>query len=127
MKDKMRVLIVDDSLIIRKAIQQHLSDNYDVEVVGMAENGIVALEMFDKTKPDYVTLDINMPELDGLSVLEQMLQRDPTVNVIIVTALSDKDTALQAIEMGAKGYVIKPLTFEKLQAAVNQLTAQEQS
>lgn len=127
MKDKMRVLIVDDSLIIRKAIQQHLSDNYNVEVVGMAENGIVALEMFDKTKPDYVTLDINMPELDGLSVLEQMLQRDPTVNVIIVTALSDKDTALQAIEMGAKGYVIKPLTFEKLQAAVNQLTAQEQN
>lgn len=127
MKEKMRVLIVDDSLIIRKAIQQHLSDNYNVEVVGMAENGIVALEMFDKTKPDYVTLDINMPELDGLSVLEQMLQRDPTVNVIIVTALSDKDTALQAIEMGAKGYVIKPLTFEKLQAAVNQLTAQEQN
>ncbi len=127
MKEKMRVLIVDDSLIIRKAIQQHLSDNYNVEVVGMAENGIVALEMFDKTKPEYVTLDINMPELDGLSVLEQMLQRDPTVNVIIVTALSDKDTALQAIEMGAKGYVIKPLTFEKLQAAVNQLTAQEQN
>jgi two-component system chemotaxis response regulator CheY len=127
MKEKMRVLIVDDSLIIRKAIHQHLSDNYNVEVVGMAENGIVALEMFDKTKPEYVTLDINMPELDGLSVLEQMLQRDPTVNVIIVTALSDKDTALQAIEMGAKGYVIKPLTFEKLQAAVNQLTAQEQN
>jgi two-component system chemotaxis response regulator CheB len=113
MKEKMRVLIVDDSLIIRKAIHQHLSDNYNVEVVGMAENGIVALEMFDKTKPEYVTLDINMPELDGLSVLEQMLQRDPTVNVIIVTALSDKD--------------IKPLTFEKLQAAVNQLTAQEQN
>jgi two-component system chemotaxis response regulator CheY len=127
MKEKMRILIVDDSLIIRKAIQQHLSDNYNVEIVGMAENGIVALEMFDKTKPDYVTLDINMPELDGLSVLEQMLQRDPTVNVIIVTALSDKDTALQAIEMGAKGYVIKPLTFEKLQAAVNQLTTQEQN
>ena len=102
MKEKMRILIVDDSLVIRKSIKQQLTESFDAEVVGMAENGRVALKLFEETKPNYVTLDITMPELDGLSVLQQMLQKDPSVNVIIVTALSDKDTALQAIEMGAK-------------------------
>jgi len=125
MNEKMRVLIVDDSFIIRKNIQQYLMDHHDAEIVGMAENGKVALEMFDETNPNYVTLDITMPELDGISVLQEMLKRDPAVNVIIITALSDKDTALQTIEMGAKSYIIKPLTVQKLQTAVNQFITQE--
>ena len=125
MNEKMRVLIVDDSFVIRKNIKQHLINHYDAEIVGMAENGKVALEMFDQTNPNYVTLDITMPELDGISVLQEMLKRNPIVNVIIITALSDKDTALQAIEMGAKSYIIKPLTIQKLQAAVNQFVTQE--
>ncbi len=125
MNEKMRVLIVDDSFIIRKNIQQYLINHHNAEIVGMAENGKVALEMFDQTNPNYVTLDITMPELDGISVLQEMLKRDPSVNVIIITALSDKDTALQTIEMGAKSYIIKPLTVQKLQAAVNQFVTQE--
>jgi two-component system chemotaxis response regulator CheY len=127
MKEKMRILIVDDSLVIRKSIKQQLTESFDAEVVGMAENGRVALKLFEETKPNYVTLDITMPELDGLSVLQQMLQKDPSVNVIIVTALSDKDTALQAIEMGAKSYISKPLTSEKLQMALNQIITQKKN
>ena len=125
MNEKMRVLIVDDSFVIRKNIKQYLMDHYEAEIVGMAENGKVALEMFDETNPNYVTLDITMPELDGIFVLQEMLKRDPVVNVIVITALSDKDTALQAIEMGAKSYIIKPLTVQKLQAVVNQFIIQE--
>lgn len=125
MNQKMRILIVDDSLIIRKILQKKLTDYYNAEIVGLAGNGKVALDMFDKTDPDYVTLDITMPAMDGLEVLQEMLKRKPSVNVIIVTALADKDTALQAIEMGAKCYVAKPLTREKLQMAMDQFIKQE--
>jgi two-component system chemotaxis response regulator CheY len=122
MSDKMKILIVDDSTIICQAIESHLSD-YPVDIVGSAENGKRALEMFNEFRPDIVTLDITMPELDGLSVLESIIELDPDVKVMIVTALSDKDTALKAIELGAKSYVTKPFTPDKLKEAFEKLIA----
>lgn len=120
MAEKVRVLIVDDSLIIREAIQKHLKD-FNIEVVGMAEDGKVALEKFREHDPDVVTLDITMPELDGLSVLEEMLKIKKSVKVMVVTALSDKATGLRAIKMGAKSFLPKPFTPEKLQDSFKRL------
>ena len=88
MEEKVKVLIVDDSAIIRQSIQKYLND-FNIEVVGTAEDGKVALDIFNKTNPDVVTLDITMPELDGLSVLEEMLKINQNVKVMVVTALSD--------------------------------------
>ena len=122
MSDKMKLLIVDDSSIICQAIESHLSD-YAVDIVGSAENGKRALEMFNEFRPEIVTLDITMPELDGLSVLESIMEVDPDVKIMIVTALSDKDTALKAIELGAKSYVTKPFTPDKLKEAFEKLIA----
>ena len=104
MDDKITVLIVDDSSIIRNSIEKDVK-GYNVEVVGMAGNGKEALEIFADKKPNFVTLDITMPEIDGLTVLEKILKIEPATKVMIVTALSDKDTGLKAIELGAKSSV----------------------
>ena len=120
MKGKVKLMIVDDSAIIRQAIQKHLKD-FDIDVVGTAEDGKIALEVFEKTRPDIVTLDITMPELDGLTVLEEMLKINKDVKVMVVTALSDKSTGLKAIKLGAKSFLPKPFTPEKLRASFERL------
>ena len=123
MQEKIKVLIVDDSLIIREAIHKYLK-NFDIEVVGTAEDGKVALEIFKNSEPDVVTLDITMPEVDGLTVLAEMLKIKSDVKVMVVTALSDKATGLKAIKLGAKSFLPKPFTPEKLQESFQRLVGQ---
>ena len=120
MSEQVKLMIVDDSAIIRQAIQKHLKD-FNIEVVGTAEDGKIALEVFRETKPDVVTLDITMPEVDGLTVLEEMLKIDENVKVMVVTALSDKSTGLKAIKLGAKSFLPKPFTPEKLRSSFERL------
>jgi two-component system chemotaxis response regulator CheY len=118
--EKIRVMIVDDSAIIRHTIEKHLQD-FNIEITSSAADGASALEDFKKTSPDYVTLDITMPEMDGLTVLEEMLKIKPSTKIMIVTALSDKATGLRAIELGAKSFVPKPFTPERLREAFEKL------
>jgi two-component system chemotaxis response regulator CheY len=120
MQEKIKLMIVDDSAIIRQAIHKHLKD-FNIEVVGNAEDGKTAMEVFQRTHPDVVTLDITMPEMDGLTVLEEMLKIDKNVKVMVVTALSDKSTGLKAIKLGAKSFLPKPFTPEKLRASFGRL------
>lgn len=128
MSGKFKLMIVDDSMIICKVIEKNLT-NFNVELVGMAADGKEALEKFKETSPDLVTLDITMPEMDGLTVLEKMIKINPDVKVMVVTALSDKATGLKAIKLGAKSFVGKPFTEDKLkesfQNLLTQLTAGE--
>jgi len=109
MRETKKVLIVDDSLIIRQAIKKFISEE-DVEIVGSAENGKIALELFNKTNPDIVTVDITMPEMDGLTLLKKMTNINIDVKVMIITALADKATGLKAMKLGAKSYITKPFT-----------------
>jgi two-component system chemotaxis response regulator CheY len=120
MKEKLKLLIVDDSHTIRQAIEKNLS-NSDIEVIGHAGDGKTAIELFKDLKPDVVTLDITMPELDGISVLEQIMQINPNVKVMVITALKDKTTGLRAIQIGAKSYLVKPFTPDKLKLAFNRM------
>jgi len=122
MAQNLKLLIVDDSFIIRQAIKKYLK-KYNLEVVGTAENGKIALELFEKTNPDIVTLDITMPEIDGLTVLEEMIKINKDVKVMVVTALTDKATGLKAIKLGAKSYLPKPFTEEKLQESFDRILA----
>ncbi len=116
----MKLLIVDDSVIIRKAIEKYTT-KYDLEVVGMANNGKLAVEMFAQTLPDIVTLDITMPELDGLSALVEMLKIKPDAQIIVISAQSDKSTVLDALEKGAVSFIPKPFNEEKLSQVLSQL------
>lgn len=116
----MKVLIVDDSSIMRKAIEKYLA-NLDVEIVGTAGDGKAALEIFKDTQPDVVTLDITMPEMDGLTCLEEMLKMKADAKVLVVSALKDESTALEAINKGAKGFLGKPFNADTLAEAFNEL------
>ena len=116
----MKLLIVDDSEMMRFTIQEHLQD-MDLEIVGEAENGVKALQILEEKQPDLVTLDITMPEMDGLECLEKMKEIKPDVRVMVITALSDKHTGLQALKKGAKEYLFKPITQESLKEAFEHL------
>lgn len=110
---KKSLLIVDDSSIIRKAISLYLED-FDLEVVGTANNGESALKLFENLKPDFVTLDISMPGIDGFQTLKDMVKIDKSAKIIVITALADKSTGIKALKLGAINYLIKPFSPEKL-------------
>jgi len=120
MSDKVKVLIVDDSSIIRKVIERQLT-SYNIEVVGRAGDGREAVELFKETNPDIVTLDITMPEMDGLQVLEEIIKLNSAVKVMVITAMSDKATGLKAIKLGAKSFLGKPFTEDKLKETFEKL------
>jgi two-component system chemotaxis response regulator CheY len=114
---KARVLITDDSIVMRKMINEILDGN-GYEVVGEAKNGNEAFELYKELKPDLVTMDIVMPKEDGLETLKKIMKFDPTAKIIIVSGLHQKALLFEAMETGAKDYVIKPFEKNELLDAV---------
>lgn len=107
MKDKIRVLVVDDSAFSRQTIKKMLEGDESVEVVGIAPDGINAITKTLKLKPDLITLDLEMPEMDGFSFLRWLMQQKPTP-VIMVSSYADSKTVFKALELGAVDFVAKP-------------------
>jgi two-component system chemotaxis response regulator CheY len=124
MSDKNRVMIVDDSKMIIKLIQGFL-ETYNIEIVGTASDGKAAIDLFKKTNPDIVTLDITMPELDGLTVLEEILKINASAKVVVISALTDNATALKALRIGAKDFIPKPFKEENLKVVLDRLIIEE--
>lgn len=120
----MKLLIVDDSSIMQRTIQKNLTD-YDLEIVGTASNGVQAIELVKTHKPDVITMDITMPEMDGITCLESIMAIHPAAKVMMITALSDKLTGLQALEKGARGFIYKPVNTENLTRALDKLLKKE--
>lgn len=116
----MKLLIVDDSSVMRRTIEKHLT-NYNLEIVGTAKNGKDALNQFEMKRPDVVTLDITMPEMDGLTCLDKMMAINPDAKVMIITALSDKYTGLLALDKGARSFLYKPVNQTDLVNAFDKL------
>lgn len=106
----MRVLVVDDSMLFRKVVRDALAQEPVIEVVGSAADGRAALEKIDQFHPDAITLDLEMPEVDGLEVLRELRKRPNPPGVIVVSALTDVGAALttQALRLGAFDFVLKP-------------------
>lgn len=116
----LRMMIVDDSNIIRRRIersQQHAR----LQVVGSASNGREAVELFQKTDPDVVTMDLTMPEMDGIQCVERLVNMKPEILILVVSALADKATAVEAIEKGANGFLCKPFSDRQLNDALAEL------
>ena len=103
-----RVLIVDDSAFMRLRLREILESS-GATVVGEAANGLDGIKQFLKLSPDLVLLDITMPDIDGLTVLRKMLQLDSQAKIIMVSALSQKSVIMEALQSGARDYIIKPL------------------
>ena len=116
----MRLLIVDDSNMIRSRISRVVQNGgmAHVALVGLARNGAEALRIAKATEPDVVTMDLTMPEMDGIECITQMLRVLPRTNILVVSALSDKSTAIQALRLGARGFVAKPFSDDELRLAL---------
>ena len=119
-KRGMKLMIVDDSNIMRRRIER--SQQFEeLELVGTACNGLEAIEMFRKMDPDVVTMDLTMPQMDGIECIENIVKIKPAVRILVISALADKATAVEAMEKGANGFLNKPFTDRQLNEAIADL------
>ena len=112
-----RVLVVDDAAFMRKMVSDALAKGGH-EVIGQAGNGLEAIEQFRDLRPDLMTLDITMPEKDGLAALRDVMEIDPGAKVIMCSALGQESKVLESIKLGAKDFVVKPFKPERVIEAV---------
>jgi two-component system chemotaxis response regulator CheY len=115
-----RLMVVDDSNIIRRRIER-ANDLPGVEFVGAARNGTEALQLHDQLRPTLVTMDLTMPEMGGAECVEQLVTRNPALRILVISALADKLTAIEALEKGASGFLCKPFTDRQLNDALRKL------
>lgn len=115
-----RVLIVDDAAFMRVSIKNMLSKN-GYEIAGEAENGKVALQRFQELNPDVVTMDITMPEMDGLDSLKAILAVQPAAHVVMISAMGQESMVREAVLSGAKGFIVKPFKEDILISALASL------
>ena len=117
-KKKLRVLIADDVQETRRNTRLMLAAIDDVEVVAMAANGVQAVQLTEEHHPDILLLDINMPEMDGLTAYRKIAHSHPDIGCIIVSAEKDTTTLRTAMSIGVQEYLIKPFTVEELETAI---------
>ncbi len=110
------VLIVDDAKFMRTLVRDALIPQGHT-IAGEAENGIQAIDLYKKLKPDLVTMDITMREKDGIEAAEEILHFDKTARIIMVTALGQENLLTRAIKIGVRDFVVKPFPPERLQKA----------
>ncbi|EFI83034.1 Chemotaxis protein CheY [Listeria grayi] len=113
----MKLLIVDDAMFMRTMIKNIVKDS-DFEVVAEAENGLEAVKKYEEFKPDLVTLDITMPEMDGLEALAQIMAKDPNAKVIMCSAMGQQGMVVDAIKKGAKDFIVKPFQADRVLEAL---------
>ena len=117
-----RLLIVDDSSTVRRSIERHILSERVTEIY-QAANGREAMELFERYRPELVTMDLTMPEMDGLTCISKMMALKPDTRLMVISALGDAETAIEAVERGANEYVVKPFSAEDLNLALANLVA----
>jgi two-component system nitrate/nitrite response regulator NarL len=122
---KIRLLLAEDHPVVRKGLAAFLSHNDRLEIVGEASDGQEALRKARELTPDVVIMDIDMPQLDGLTVTEILRKEHPQVNVLILSAHSSTHHALRIIKSGARGYVLKQAAVEELVKSVETVASGE--
>ena len=115
-----RIMIADDAAFMRMMLRDILTKGGH-EVVGEAENGKQAVDRYKELKPDLVTMDITMPEMDGLEALKTIRSSDPVAKVIMCSAMGQQAMVIDAIQNGAKDFIVKPFQGEKVLASVEKV------
>jgi two-component system, chemotaxis family, chemotaxis protein CheY len=115
-----RLMIVDDSNMIRSRISRVVQNGglANIALVGLARNGAEAVRIARSTQPEVVTMDLTMPEMDGVKCIGELLRMLPRTSILVVSALSDKSTAIAALKLGARGFVAKPFSDDELKMAL---------
>lgn len=120
---KVRILIAEDENVVREGLAAILSFAQDLEVVGLAEDGIRAVELVKKNKPDVVLLDLAMPRQDGLTTIPLIVDLAPNSRILVLTSFAEGDMVYQAIKAGALGYMLKDATREQLLQGIRDVAA----
>lgn len=122
----MRMMIVDDSNIVRSRISRLIDDPRlsNMKLVGTASNGVEAIKLFNETSPDIVTMDLTMPGIDGVECTEALIDLNPDTRILVISALSDKATAIDALKKGAQGFLYKPFSDEEIIEALLEISAE---
>ncbi|MBK6790965.1 MAG: response regulator transcription factor [Anaerolineales bacterium] len=118
---KIRTLVVDDQHLVREGMVAILSVQPDIEIIGEAENGIQAVEMARKTKPDVVLLDIVMPLQDGLTTIPKLREVSPKSRILVLSSFAESSQVYQAIRTGALGYLLKDTPRAQLMQAIREV------
>lgn len=113
-----KILIVDDAAFMRMMLKDILSKN-GYEVVGEAENGVQAVEKFKEFTPDLITMDITMPEMDGIAAVKEIKNIDTAACIIMCSAMGQQAMVIDAIQAGAKDFIVKPFQPERVIEAVS--------
>ncbi|WP_232834752.1 response regulator transcription factor [Rhodoferax ferrireducens] len=114
------MMVVDDSSMIRTRISRIVQSGglTGIALVGLARNGAEAIRIARATQPEVVTMDLTMPEMDGVECIRELIRMLPKINILVVSALSDKSTAIAALRQGARGFVAKPFGDDELKLAL---------
>ncbi|MDR2780800.1 MAG: response regulator [Synergistaceae bacterium] len=112
-----KVLIVDDAAFMRMMLRDILAKN-GFEVVGEADNGKIAVQMYNELKPDVVTMDITMPEMDGIAAVKEIKAADPAAKVVMVSAMGQQAMVIEAIRSGAADFIVKPFQPDRVLEAL---------
>lgn len=118
-----RVLIVDDAMFMRAMIRDILVNSGRYEVVGEATNGSESIERYGVLKPDLVTMDIVMPQMDGIEATREILKQNPQAKVIMCSALGQEALVIESIAAGAKDFIVKPFSAEKVLKVLDSVIA----
>lgn len=120
----MKLLIVDDSSVIRSRIARVTTDTQlpELNIIGLAKNGREAIRICKVILPDLITMDLTMPEMDGVSCIKELISQYPDINILVISALSDRSTAIQALKLGAQGFLNKPFSDKQLIDALLEFT-----
>jgi two-component system, chemotaxis family, chemotaxis protein CheY len=113
-----KILIVDDAAFMRMMIKDILVKN-GFDVCGEAENGLQAIEKFKETQPDLVTMDITMPEMDGIQALKEIRKTNPNAKIIMCSAMGQQAMVIEAIQAGAKDFIVKPFQADRVIEAIS--------
>ena len=116
----MKMLIVDDSTVMQRKIQRSITLEQVTDFL-TASNGVEAIEVFKREMPELVTMDLTMPEMDGVECVQHLVAIKPDVLILVISSLSDKATTIQAMKNGAKGFLTKPFDDEQINAALEEL------
>lgn len=115
-----RVMVVDDAMFMRASLKMMLEKN-GFEIAAEAENGAIAVQKYKEIKPDFVTMDITMPEMDGLQALKLIKQFDANAKVIVVSAMGQEPVVKEAILSGAKSFIVKPFKEDFVLKTLNSI------
>lgn len=116
----LNILVVDDSMIMRRNIKKYLT-NLGHNIIGEAQNGEEAVLFCQENKPDFVTMDISMPGMNGIETVKKLKSLDNDLTIIMITAYGQNNLVKEALKVGAEGFILKPVSEEKLYESISKL------